>query len=111
MPLSAATDETRADAQRAGARVVAMPGAAAQDPAAHPHEAHPLAAHAAAHDHASPGHAHEAHGHLHPAAAARPAVRLGPSVLRLSLGGRLVIAGVLIAALWTIVLLVTGGQA
>lgn len=103
MPLSAAAPETRPAAVTTGGRVVALPGAgldrapnAAHDHAAHDH---------AAHDHAAHDHAPHSHG------AERPAVRLRPSVLRLSLGGRLVIAGALIAALWTVVALVTGGAA
>lgn len=57
----------------------------------------------------APGHAH-AHGHHHHDAAPRLApVRIGASVLRLSLAGRLLVAGVMIAALWGAVALVLGG--
>ena len=125
MLLPAATPETRTPAVRPGGRVVALPGAgidratgagvAAQD-AGHDHAGHGPAPHVHAEDHAgtqSPDtHAHDTHvHHTQPHDAPRPAVRLGPSVLRLSLGGRLVIAGVLIAALWAVVALVTGGAA
>ena len=63
----------------------------------------------------NPAHAHGEHsGHSHSEHARptsrRPDVRIGASVLRLSLLARLGIAGVLLAVLWTTVALVTGGQ-
>ncbi|MFG1371091.1 hypothetical protein V5F32_02840 [Xanthobacter oligotrophicus] len=63
------------------------------------------------------GHAHADHvraGHSHAAPArptsGRPEVRIGASVLRLSLLARLAIAGTLLAVLWTVVSLVVGSE-
>ncbi|MFG1228275.1 hypothetical protein [Xanthobacter wiegelii] len=73
-----------------------------------------LGAAAGGHDHA--GAAHNHHGHDHHAhtaspASRRPPVRLGASVLRMSLAGRIALASVLILVMWGAVLLVTGGGA
>lgn len=62
------------------------------------------------------GHQHGDHGHDHHAHAAAPAahtppVRIGASVLRMSLGGRLALVSVLLAVLWGAVLLVMGSGA
>lgn len=94
----------------------------------------PLGAAAGGHDHA--GAAQGSHAQIHPAqvhpaqvhaaqvhaaqvhparkaspASRRPALRLGASVLRMSLAGRLGLASALILAMWSAVLLVTGGGA
>lgn len=79
----------------------------------------PLGVAAGGHDHAGAAqgsHTHDRHTHDHHAhsaapASRRPAVRLGASVLRMSLAGRLALAGVLILVMWGAVLLVTGGGA
>lgn len=106
MPLSAVTSESRATAVNTGGRVVALGLERAPEAADGAPDA-PQGAHGhAGHDHAS--HARTG-AQTHDIA--RPPVRLGPSVLRLSLGGRLAIAGTLIAALWAVVALVTGGAA
>ncbi len=65
---------------------------------------------------ATGGHEHGDHGHGHHAHAAvpagrRPPVRIGASVLRMSLGGRLALVSVLLLILWGAVALVTGGGA
>lgn len=59
-------------------------------------------------DHAAPGHAHGGHSHSAPD---RTGTLPGVSLLRLSLAGRLALVGCLVALLWTVVLLVTGGGA
>lgn len=57
------------------------------------------------------GHSHP-HGHRHGDDVSRPApVRVGGSILRLSLGARLAVAGTLLAVLWIAVALVLGGTA
>lgn len=79
----------------------------------------PLGAVAGGHDHvgAAQGshtqvhHTHDHHTHSAAPASRRPAVRLGASVLRMSLAGRLALASVLILVMWGAVLLVTGGGA
>lgn len=60
---------------------------------------------AGGHDHAGGAHAHH-----HPPGRRSP-VRIGASVLRMSLTARLGLVFVLLAVLWTAVLLVTGGGA
>ncbi|WP_237356407.1 hypothetical protein [Xanthobacter sp. YC-JY1] len=71
------------------------------------------AAAAGGHDPASHGHAaaHAAHAHAASPADRRPPVRIGASVLRMSLAGRLALVSALIIVLWGAVLLVTGGGA
>lgn len=56
-------------------------------------------------------HAAQDHDDHPPARPARklPVVKIGPSVLRMSLGMRLALAGILIAVLWVAVALVVGG--
>ena len=79
----------------------------------------PLGAAAGGHDHAGAAqgshtqvhHTHDHHTHAASPASHRPAVRLGASVLRMSLAGRLALASVLILVMWGAVLLVTGGGA
>ncbi len=74
----------------------------------------PLGVAAGGHDHvgaAQGSHTHHHHAHSAAPASRRPAVRLGASVLRMSLAGRLALAGVLILVMWGAVLLVTGGGA
>lgn len=68
---------------------------------------------AGGHDPASHGHAaaHAAHAHASSPADRRPPVRIGASVLRMSLAGRLALVSALIIVLWGAVLLVTGGGA
>lgn len=69
---------------------------------------------AGGHDPASHGHtgaAHAAHAHAASPADRRPPVRIGASVLRMSLAGRLALVSALIIVLWGAVLLVTGGGA
>jgi len=78
-----------------------------------------LGAVAGGHDHAGAAkgsaaqihHAHDHHAHTASPASRRPPVRLGASVLRMSLAGRLALASVLILVMWGAVLLVTGGGA
>ncbi|NMN56919.1 hypothetical protein FHT36_000797 [Xanthobacter sp. SG618] len=72
------------------------------------------AAAAGGHDPASHGHAgaaHAPHAHADSPADRRPPVRIGASVLRMSLAGRLALVSALIIVLWGAVLLVTGGGA
>lgn len=111
MPLSAVTSESRATAVNTGGRVVALGLERAREAADGAPDA-PQGAHGhAGHDHAGHDHASHARTGAQTHDIARPPVRLGPSVLRLSLGGRLAIAGTLIAVLWAVVALVTGGAA
>ncbi len=78
-----------------------------------------LGAAAGGHDHAGAAkgstaqihHTHDHHAHTASPASRRPPVRLGASVLRMSLAGRLALASVLILLMWGAVLLVTGGGA
>ncbi|ABS69925.1 hypothetical protein [Xanthobacter versatilis] len=58
------------------------------------------------------GHSHSGHSHAAPVrpTSRRPEVRIGASVLRLSLLARLAIAGTLLAVLWTVVSLVVGSE-
>lgn len=53
-----------------------------------------------------------AHGsaHVHPHGTPAPALTIRPSMLRLSLAGRLLIASGLLAVLWTAVALVVGAE-
>ncbi|MFG1350425.1 hypothetical protein [Xanthobacter autotrophicus] len=89
MPLSSAVDA-------AAAPTGPNPAHAHGDPSGRPHA-----------DRAHAGHAHA--DHLR-SASRRPEVRIGASVLRLSLLARLAISGTLLAVLWTIVALVVGSQ-
>ncbi|MDI4665949.1 hypothetical protein K9U40_16700 [Xanthobacter autotrophicus] len=83
---------------------VAAPSGPAPARAHGEHSGHAHADHA----HADRSHADRSHGdHARPAGR-RPEVRIGASVLRLSLAARLAIAGTLLAVLWTAVALVLG---
>lgn len=64
---------------------------------------------AGGHDQGDHGHGH--HTHAASPAGRRPPVRIGASVLRMSLAGRLALVSVLLIVLWSAVLLVTGGGA
>jgi hypothetical protein len=63
------------------------------------------------HDHTGAVHEHAHHAPARPASGRRPPVRIGASVLRMSLAGRLALVSVLLLVLWVAVLLVTGGGA
>ncbi|MDI4657717.1 hypothetical protein [Xanthobacter autotrophicus] len=84
-----------------------MPLSSAVDAAAAPPGPNPAHAHGDPSGHAHAGHTHA--DHLR-STSRRPEVRIGASVLRLSLLARLAIAGTLLAVLWTIVALVVGSE-
>ncbi|MEP9353789.1 hypothetical protein ABLE93_09340 [Xanthobacter sp. KR7-65] len=70
--------------------------------------------HGIAHDHSAHSHAASSHpAHVHRPASARPRLvaRIAPSVLRLSLAGRLALAGGCLAVMWAVVVLVLGSSA
>lgn len=84
-----------------------MPLSSAVDAAVAPPAPSPAHAHGEHSGHAHSGHAHSSHARP---GSRRAEVRIGASVLRLSLAARLAIAGALLAVLWTTVALVAGGQ-
>lgn len=92
-PVSPAGTGLPEESGRAGAR--ARLAEAGPDHHAHAHRAHD-------------DHAEDLHTHAPPATG--PALRIGPSVLRMSLTARLVLACSLLAILWTAVALVAGGE-
>ncbi|MCG5234226.1 hypothetical protein [Xanthobacter oligotrophicus] len=86
--------------------------AAVAPPAPNPVHGHDEQSGHAHADHVRAGHSHSGHSPAAPArpTSRRPEVRIGASVLRLSLLARLAIAGTLLAVLWTVVALVVGSE-
>lgn len=79
----------------------------AVDAAAAPPAPNPAHGHGEHSGHAHSGHTHA--DHVRPTSR-RPDVRIGASVLRLSLLARLAISGTLLVVLWTAVALVVGSE-
>lgn len=81
--------------------------AAVAPPAPNPVHGHDEQSGHAHADHVRAGHSHADHARP---TSRRPDVRIGISVLRLSLLSRLAITGTLLAVLWTVVSLVVGSE-